>query len=359
MRIFASSIVMMFVALVAWGDTSIFWLNPTHDFGAFKEDSGKVTCVFKGVNIADCDISIVNARATCGCTTPKYSYKSFAPGDTISVTVSYDPSGRPGRFSKKVYITNSRDESKSELMIKGVVIGNKTTLQSRYPVEWGKVRLLTDMLNMGDLSKGVDKGMYVTAYNQTVDTIVPKINNLPSYVQASIIPTEIPPGEQATIAIHLLGRECDKWGPINEVITFTPDKGEEALNMNIIANILPNFTKLTPGQRMNAPVVVFDRDRVELGTLNQNGDKVTIEANIKNEGKDVLEIYRAYTIANGVDVKLEKNKVKGGKSAKIFVTFDPSQYKGEVINEEIIFVVNDPSNPQARLRIVGELKIGN
>lgn len=40
---------MMTVALVAWGDTSIYWLNPTHDFGAFKEDSGVVTCVFKGL----------------------------------------------------------------------------------------------------------------------------------------------------------------------------------------------------------------------------------------------------------------------------------------------------------------------
>ena len=359
MKIFASSFVMVFVALVAWGDTSIFWHNPTHDFGAFKEDSGKVTCVFKGVNIADCDISIVNARATCGCTTPKYAYKSFAPGDTISVAVSYDPSGRPGRFSKKVYITNSRDGNKSELMIKGVVIGNSVTLQSRYPVECGKVRLQSDMLNMGELSKGVDKGMYVTAYNQTVDTIVPTIDNLPSYIQASIIPTAIPPGEQATIAIHLLGRECDKWGPINDVISFTPDKGEEAHEVKIIANILPNFSKMTPGQRMNAPKVVFDSDRVNLGSLNRNGEKVSVEAVIKNEGKDALEIYRAYTIANGVDVKLEKNKVKGGKSTKVVITFDPSQYKGEVINDEITFVVNDPFNPQARLRIVGEMKIGN
>lgn len=356
MKKLASSLVMMIVALVAWGDTSINWLNPTHDFGAFKEDSGLVTCEFKGVNVSNEPVSIVEARATCGCTTPRYSYSSIAPGDTIVMKVAYDPSGRPGRFVKKVYVRNSHDEEQAELRIKGVVIGNEATLKSRYPVNMGKLRMQKSVIDFGDMEKAKDKGIYVTAYNQTVDTIAPILSGVPSYFQTSIIPSEIPPGEQATIAIHLLGRECDKWGPLNEVVSLIPDKGEEAQKVVVIANIIPNFSMMTPGERMKAPKVEFESDRINFGELSRGGEKVTMEAKLKNEGENTLEIYRAYTISEGVDVKVEKNKVKGGKSTKVMITIDPTVYKGEVLSGEIVFVVNDPNNPQARLRFVGEME---
>lgn len=356
MKILASWLFMMTVALVAWGDTSIYWLNPTHDFGAFKEDSGVVTCVFKGVNINKEPITIVSARATCGCTTPRYSYNAFAPGDTIEMRVSYDPSGRPGRFVKKVYVRNSHDENQAELAIKGVVIGNEATLKSRYRAEYGKLRMQNSFIDFGDMEKNKDKGIYVTAYNQTVDTIEPSLSNLPSYIQTSIIPNKIPPGEQATIAVHLLGRECDKWGPINEMIKLKPDNGEQAFEIPLIANIIPNFSRMTPGERMKAPKVVFESDRVNVGIVSRNGGKVSVEATLKNEGENVLEIYRVYTISEGVDVKVEKDKIKGGKSTKVMITIDPALYKGEVVNGEVIFVVNDPNNPQSRLRFVGEME---
>ena len=107
---------------------------------------------------------------------------------------------------------------------------------------------------------------------------------------------------------------------------------------------------------MKAPKVVFESDRVNVGVVSRNGGKVSVEATLKNEGENVLEIYRVYTISEGVDVKVEKDKIKGGKSTKVMITIDPALYKGEVVNGEVIFVVNDPNNPQARLRFVGEME---
>lgn len=350
------SIFMMTVALVAWGDTSIYWLNPTHDFGAFKEDSGLVSCEFRGVNISDEPVSIIEARATCGCTTPRYSYSAIAPGDTIVMKVAYDPTGRPGRFVKKVFVKNSRDENKTELRIEGVVIGNEATLKSRYPIAYGKLRLQNNIIDMGELPKGTDKGIYISAYNQSFDTLNVQLADVPFFMNTSVTPGAIPPGEQATIAFRLLGRECDKWGPISEEIALIPQSGDKPYKINVIANIIPNFSKMTPGERMNAPIITFENDRVNFGVVRRDGEKVTMEVKLKNEGKNTLEIYRAYTISEGVDVKVEKNKIKGGKHTTVIITIEPSLYKGEILNGEIIFIVNDPSNPQARLRFVGELK---
>ena len=58
------------------------WLQTTHDFGAFKEDDGKVTCEFSFVNTGDEPVTVRAARASCGCTTPSFTKTPIEPGDT-------------------------------------------------------------------------------------------------------------------------------------------------------------------------------------------------------------------------------------------------------------------------------------
>lgn len=82
----------------------IKWMEVDHNFGAFNEDDGNVTCTFKMINLGPEPIAITAARATCGCTTPKYSRSTIMPGDTADISVSYNPTGRPGNFEKKVYV---------------------------------------------------------------------------------------------------------------------------------------------------------------------------------------------------------------------------------------------------------------
>ena len=107
---------------------------------------------------------------------------------------------------------------------------------------------------------------------------------------------------------------------------------------------------------MNAPVVAFEPERVDMGVVSRQGQPITREFKVKNKGKDELKIYRVYSLDDGVSVKLDKSKIKGGKTAKVVVTITPSQLKGELLNATIKFVVNDPSNPQPVMRVVGELK---
>ena len=335
---------------------SIRWINDDYNFGAFKEDSGLVTCQFKGINVANEPISIVNARATCGCTTPEYSYSSFNPGDTIAITVSYDPEGRPGRFVKKVYIKNSNDESQDELKIRGVVIGSVATLKSRYPIEHGKLRMAQDIVAMGELPRGKAKAVFVSVYNQTTDTIVPQLKNVPSYIKSSITPAKIAPGEQASVSFHFDAFYCKKWGVVSDSVILVTDEinGEEVI-FDITANIVPNFSRMTPGERMKAPMIAMD-SRVDFDKIDRQGTPITKEIEIKNIGKEALHLYRVYSLDEGIEVVVEKNKIKGGKSAKVKVTVDPSLLKGELLNARILFVANDPTNYQPIVRIVGEFK---
>ena len=96
------------------------WLTLSHDFGAFSENLGSVDAEFRLVNIGDEPLTILNARANCGCTVPKFTEGAIAPGDTAILSVSYLASGRPGRFSKKIYVNTSDNPSKQQVLTSSV-----------------------------------------------------------------------------------------------------------------------------------------------------------------------------------------------------------------------------------------------
>ena len=100
--------------------------NTTHDFGSFEEEIGPVTHEFKFFNTGNEPLLITNVRTTCGCTASEYTREPIAPNDSGSVKVTYNPKGRPGRFSKPVYVTTNASEGRETLHIKGVVIGTKS-----------------------------------------------------------------------------------------------------------------------------------------------------------------------------------------------------------------------------------------
>ena len=61
------------------GKVNFKWESDIHDFGAFNEDVGRVTCQFKGVNLGPDTASVIYLNASCGCTTPRPTNGSFLP----------------------------------------------------------------------------------------------------------------------------------------------------------------------------------------------------------------------------------------------------------------------------------------
>jgi len=94
----------------------------THDFGTIKEEDGKVSFTFDFTNEGKSDLLLTDVKASCGCTTPKWSKKPIAPGKKGMIEVTYNAKNRPGPFSKTITITNNSEEEKILIYIKGEVI---------------------------------------------------------------------------------------------------------------------------------------------------------------------------------------------------------------------------------------------
>jgi len=92
----------------------------SHDFGTIEEGvQATVTFTFK--NTGNAPLILNSVRASCGCTTPKWTKEPIAPGSEGVVTAIYNAKGRPGNFTKTITVKHNGEGGTEFLTIRGVV----------------------------------------------------------------------------------------------------------------------------------------------------------------------------------------------------------------------------------------------
>ena len=103
MKRFIYILCMVLFSVAMYGQQPVITLDKTsHDFGKINEADGRVTTVFVCKNEGMTPLVLTNVKASCGCTTPKWTREPIAPGEAGEITVTYNPNGRPGRFQKTI-----------------------------------------------------------------------------------------------------------------------------------------------------------------------------------------------------------------------------------------------------------------
>lgn len=350
----ATMLMAMVVSLTALA--RVEWLETEHDFGAFKEENGKVSCTFRFVNKGDEAVSVRAVRASCGCTSPSYTKQPIEPGDSGTVVVTFNPAGRPGRFTKTlmVDIAGGGAGPRQTLTIDGVVIGSESTLMSRYPVEAGSLRLRTQLVPFGTVLRCKAKSAFVEVYNASTEPVAPEWSGVPGYLRIASSAQTIAPGEQVVYSLVLTPDASAPYGIVTDS-AYIAVPGDAPLKMELSAILEEDFSTLTPGQRQNAPVVAIDTDRLDFGRLSRGDGEVSRTFTIENRGKSDLMLRRVYTTDAGVKVSPSEGKVKKGKSATITVTTDPETLPAEVLSARIQIITNDPEQSLTIVRAIGEI----
>lgn len=110
------------VALPASADGDVQWHGGTvYDFGRISESGGAVTHRFVFENTGADTLGIISAKSRCGCTTATHTIRAIAPGDTASVTVRFNPSGRDGDFKQRVIVRFTGETRYNYVFVKGRV----------------------------------------------------------------------------------------------------------------------------------------------------------------------------------------------------------------------------------------------
>lgn len=330
----------------------IRWLGTSHDFGAFDEDFGPASTEFHFVNEGSEPVTILAARASCGCTMPRYSHEPIAPGDTASILVTYNPAGRPGRFSKYVAVDVS-DNGRTKLYIRGTVVGDEGSVQAHFPVKGtGGIQLQRGAVMFGRIEKGRTGSASLNFYNRSTDSIRPVVENLPPHITLIVEPAVVPPGDQATAIFYFNSRRSPLYGFVNDTLALAPYAGAEAFILPSVAIVEEDFSKLTPKELAKAPVATLSETSVDFGKIGRSG-KLTRTLTLRNEGKSVLNVRRIYSLDEGVDFTIDKTSLKPGKTATITATVDPSKLPGALLNARGALITNAPGAPTQTIRLVG------
>ncbi len=97
--------------------------SATFDFGDIRESAGSVSHVFNVMNNGELPLVISRVIASCGCTTPEWTKEPIAPGKIGKIKVTYNPSGRPGKFVKTISVySNGKADGNYVLTVRGNVI---------------------------------------------------------------------------------------------------------------------------------------------------------------------------------------------------------------------------------------------
>jgi Protein of unknown function (DUF1573) len=94
---------------------------PEHDFGTAKEGS-TVIHEFKFTNTGKMPLSILDARASCGCTVPDWPKEPIAPGGTGAIKAKFNTEGREGRQSKTITVRANTFPNETEIYLRGEVL---------------------------------------------------------------------------------------------------------------------------------------------------------------------------------------------------------------------------------------------
>lgn len=353
-RIIFTTFFLLQIVLSCMASGEIKWLQTTHDFGTFDEDLGNVSCVMQFVNIGDSDVVITDVRPTCGCTASRYTQTAITPRDTATISLTYNPKGRPGQFSKDVIVNTNGEPKRSVLTIKGNVIGASNTIRSKFPISIGNLKLNTLTVPFGELRKGQAKTAFIDGYNQSVDSVKINFSNVPSHITMSVIPEIVPPGGLATISVFYNTIKKNDWGLTTD--KFTISVADSIAQVDVVAIINEDFSKLSDEDREKAPVIALSDTKIDFGTITEQDAPIVKHFTITNKGKSNMMIRKIYTTDDGIKIDISDSKIKKDKHATVTVTVNPKEIKDEMLNSKITILTNDPQSYRTFVRIVGEIK---
>ncbi|HSO88389.1 MAG TPA: DUF1573 domain-containing protein [Draconibacterium sp.] len=347
------SVVFLVVALntgLANAQPKITFEKTEHNFGSFLEAAGVQTTTFKFKNTGNAPLIVNNVKASCGCTTPKWTRDPIAPNGSGEITVSYDPKNRPGAFTKSVTVGSNAENSTVNLTISGQVQQREKTLAEKYPREIGTLRAESNHISFAQLKQSAVETKELELINDTDKPVKVELQTVPAHLTAKVTPETIPAKGKGILSVSYNAKLADTYGFASHRIYLSLDGSKDYKNsIGVSATIEEDFSQLTPEQLANAPVAQFNVLDFDFGDMKQ-GDKKDYTFNLTNSGKSDLQIRNVRSSCGCTAVAPSKKVVAPGETVPIKVTFDSRGKRGRQ-SKSITVITNDPKNPTSTLRI--------
>ena len=349
-----STLMMALAAVAMTAQEPVITFSKTeHDFGKINEEDGRVSVVFDFKNEGMAPLVLSNVRASCGCTTPTWTKEPVEPGQKGSITVTYNPNGRPGKFSKTVTITSNASEPTKKVYIKGEVIPKQAKPVNRYTVAVGDLSMKTKSIDLGTIKKGETKSGELEYANltQAEHNVALATHPADAFVINQVTLPAVKPNEIGKFVFALDSKATKLYGPV-EVYAFVVVDGKndqsETFRLVIKADIVEDFSNLTVEQKQQAPIIELEKE-INVGKI-PAGKVHKFIFPIKNTGANPLEIRRAYCSDEHLAFKTPK-AIKNGKKGAVSVDINAKGMEPGAYSRQVLIISNDFEHSQQKVTL--------
>lgn len=266
--------------------------------------------------------------------------------------MQFDANNRPGSFRKTITVHTSIDDNFSSLLIKGYVIGTPNKLRKKI----GILEADKNNLEFGNVIRGSSQTQEIKIHNTTEDTLHLSFADDPDGIEMEIEPEILYPSDYGKMVIHF-NSENRNFGRTDDIILLnieiaglqTPGK------IFIAANVLENFSTLSPEELANSPQISVQNNLLTLKNL-LPGVLRTGKIGVENTGKRDLFIRNIQSSNKRFSIVPAEFSVRPGKKVffDINVTPDNSESK---LKTTLSIISNDPKQSVISFTIIGEVDL--
>ena len=340
------------VALTAVAQPRISSNKETHNFGQI-EWKQPVTVEYSITNTGNKPLVLTNVTTSCACAVAEWTKTPIAPGDKGMVKASFDAKAL-GRFEKSVGIYSNASPNLVYLKFAGEVVQEVKDYTKTHPHAVGKIRIDRDEFAFPDVYRGQKPTLTFSVANMSDRPYEPILMHLPPYLKMEAEPKVLLKGKKGTVTLTLDASQLKDYGLTQSSVylsRFTGDKVGEDNEIPVSAVLLPDFSRMTPQDSLNAPAMRISETNIDLSVPLIRKSKASHEILIANAGKTPLVISKLQVFNSSVGVSLKKTVLPPDGMTKLKVTIRKRDVGNKKHHLRILMITNDPLQPKVEINI--------
>ena len=177
---------------------------------------------------------------------------------------------------------------------------------------------------------------------------------LPPYLKMEAEPKVLLKGKKGTIKLTLDASQLKDYGLTQTSVylsRFSGDKVSEDNEIPVSAILLPDFSRMTEKDSLNAPAMHISETDIDLSIPLIKKNKVSHDILIANSGKTPLVISKLQVFNSSVGVSLKKTVLPPDGMTKLKVTIRKRDVGNKKHHLRILMITNDPLRPKVEINI--------
>lgn len=324
----------------------------THNFGQI-EWKHPVTVEYTITNTGDKPLVLTNVTTSCACSVADWTKKPIAPGEKGTVSATFDAKAL-GHFEKTIGIYSNAQPSLVYLKFVGEVVQEVTDFAKTHPYAIGSIRLDHTEFDFPDAHRGEKPTITFSVVNLSDRPYEPVLMHLPPYLKMEAEPKVLLKGKKGTVKLTLDASQLNDYGLTQTSVylsRFAGDKVSEDNEIPVSAILLPDFSRMTAKDSLDAPAIRISETNIDLSVPLIKKKKASYNILIANAGKTPLVISKLQVFNSSVGVSLKKTVLPPDGMTKLKVTIRKRDVGNKKHHLRILMITNDPLNPKVEINI--------